>query len=102
MPNIQKLYSESIGRKPLVEASSIHLSPTEESTRKQLKINWLESTITQEIFKELVEEANSLEEAARQLALTYHTTKNHDAIIQNLIRASEIRKILTKYASSST
>jgi uncharacterized coiled-coil DUF342 family protein len=98
--NIQKIYSESIGRKPKEDSVVHSLSPEADAARLQARMNWLESTITQEIFRDLQNKVVELETQARQLACSYHQHNNHQQIIALLIRADEARKVIDTYASA--
>jgi hypothetical protein len=98
--NIQKIYSDSIGRVAKEDLESASISPAEDASRFQARMSWLESTITQEIFKEVRDEITSLESKARDLACSYPVHQNHQQIINALVRAEELRKVVTKYASA--
>lgn len=97
MPNLSKIYTEACGIHIPGEVP-LPTSPAEDATRMQLKSNWLESTVTQELIKALTEEVTNLETMARQMAVGYPSNQNHLAIIQYLVKADTIRKIIEKYA----
>ena len=69
---------------------------------KGIKIQWLQEEPTQEFFKSLSRQIESLETQARNLACAYHINNNHQEIIQLLIRAVELRNIKQTYGSVST
>lgn len=71
------------------------------TSKLMLKQQWHEHGITQELLKQFSDEIVSLEQRARELACTYPTHKNHDEIIQLLVRSSEIRKLNKVYGRSS-
>ena len=97
--NIQKIYSDTIGRKPKEELGEPIKSPAEDASSFQARMQWLESTITQDVFKNIKDEIVFLEAQARTLACTYPTHQNHQQIIHALVRAEELRKVIDKYAS---
>lgn len=76
------------------------ISPAEDAGRKQAKINWLESSITQEVIKDMHTQATEFIELAVRHAVSYPTAKNHDIIIQLLVRADQTRKLVNKYATT--
>lgn len=73
-------------------------SPAEDAARKQLKLVWLESTVTQEIIKDLGNEADTLIEQAIAVAVDYPQSQNHLRIVQCLVKANQIRNTINKYA----
>ena len=81
MPNLSSIYTELIAH-----------------DKHQSRLNWRNSTVTQEIFSEMEEQVISLERQARDLACTYHQHQNHQQIIQLLVRANELRKLIATYA----
>ena len=76
-------------------------SPAEDATRKQLKLSWIQSTVTQEIFASMNNEAQALIDSAIALAVAYPTSQNHLQIINNLVRVDAIRKVINTYGRAS-
>lgn len=73
-----------------------------EVIKKTLIVQWNKDGVTQQLFKDLTKEIDSLETLAREKACGYHVTQNHLEIINLLVRATELRKIKETYASSSS
>lgn len=65
-----------------------------DATRANLKANWLQSTVTKEFLASLKQQADELDEQARNAAWTYSTDKNADRIVQLLVRSQQIHKII--------
>lgn len=74
--------------------------PERDASRIELMHSWLSSTVTQELFEQLSSKADELEKQARELACTYHQHQNHQHIISCLIKATELRKVITDYGSA--
>jgi hypothetical protein len=74
---------------------------TEAEVKDQLKyslhIDWLQREVTKEMFKQLSQQIDELENRARDLACTYHQQTNPHEMINCLVRASELRKIKETY-----
>ena len=98
--NVAKIYSDSVGRVPQ-EPKQESKSPAADAARLQALTNWLESTITQELFKTANERINALVEQAITAASSYPTTKDSETVIQELVRADELRKLMNTYANRS-
>lgn len=109
MPNLASLYSNSAGRKELLETQQ-EITPdgtlkskeqkkasdaSENAARKSAKHSWLNSTITQEVMKDLRARELELIDSAIQLAINHPTDMSHD-IIAKLVRVSEIRELINK------
>lgn len=109
MPNLSKIYSDIIGKTELAEkraklkqqAEGIEVSPARDAARIQAKVDWLQSTITEEIFTNIGDEIQILEKQARDHACSYWNTNNHMIIITMLIRAAELRRFIEKYGKSN-
>lgn len=109
MPNLAKIYHQSCGRvppSPEQEESSqfvgeqtqqIEKPQQVDAVRQQLKISWLQSTVTEEMVKSLSNDRDSLLKQAINLAETYQTNGNHQQIINCLIKASTIGKVIEQY-----
>ena len=76
-------------------------SPAEEATLAQQKFDWVQSPVTQSVFKALHDEASDLINTSIALSVAYPTTQNHLQIIHNLVRVNQINNILNKYAKAS-
>jgi hypothetical protein len=77
------------------QAAQLAGSPAGES----IKDNWLTSTPTQNLVADLTSQANSLIESSISLADSNHIIENSKQIIHNLIRVSEIRKLIQTVTS---
>ena len=97
MANLAKIYSDATRVLKPNEVAPENISPAEDATRIQLKINWLESEVTQKIFKEIDSQIQSLEEQARKLAVDYAQHNNHYRIIKLLIESDTLRKVLKEH-----
>jgi hypothetical protein len=74
-------------------------SLAEDASRTQAKINWLESTVTQEIFKAIQQEAIDADEQAHALAEV--TPSNYLLIVKQLQKSTTLRSILKTYGSTN-
>jgi len=61
---------------------------------------WLSSSRTQQVFKELLAQSDSLVADAIGLALVNHQSDNNKQIVHKLIEANMLRKVVGKYASN--
>lgn len=77
------------------------VSPTEQKMAMQAQSNWIRSHQTAKVFEAIGKEIEELEAQARNFAVTYHEHNNHQQIIQRLIRADELRKIIKTYGRIS-
>lgn len=101
MPNIAAIYNDAIRVKSEEDEPKKSSSLTsKDPVRIQSEINWQNSTITKEFFSSLEQRINELETQARNNAVAYPQTKNHESIVQALIRSDELRKILTTYGTN--
>lgn len=94
MSNIAKLYTD------LTSGPAIEPPIKEEildAGLQQLKLNWIQSTITQEVFKGLIEDEKQLLDKAIGLA----TSSNPDTLklIQILVRVDTIRRLRTEFSN---
>jgi hypothetical protein len=90
---MSKLYERAIGNIEEV------VPPTEQDAMTaQAKMNWLQSTVTQEMFKNLHKQSESLLSSAMDLAVANHSTDNNKQIVHKLIEASVLRKVIKDYA----
>ena len=71
-----------------------NISPAEDASRAQRKMDWMQSTHTENLIKKYTEEINNLIAQAMVLATTYSSHQNHFEIINKLIRANELRKLI--------
>lgn len=69
-------------------------SPTAHRMSIQARSNWIRDTQTQEFFKKLSNDINTLEKEARQLACQYPQHQNPWGIINRLVRAEELRNLI--------
>lgn len=92
MSNIAKLYNE-------LTSSPEEVLPEEvlDAGAKELKFNWLNSSITQEVFKSIVEDENQLISYAIEQACK----KSPDAmlLVQVLIRVDTLRKLRKDFSN---
>ena len=95
--NTSKIYSQAIGRVPKEEQQI----EKEDAASAQAKFDWLQSTITQQMFKELSDEVQLLLNQAVDMSVSYHEKKNHEQIINTLVRVATLRKVITNYATKS-
>ena len=86
---------ESTKEVPVQQASL-----AEDAARTQAKINWLESTVTQEIFQKIQSNIQSLEQQARELAEA--TPPNTLLIVKLLQQSTTLRKFITTYGNTTT
>ena len=63
--------------------------------------NWLRTSMTQRLFKELSQQIDELENRARDLACNYHQQQNPHEIVNCLVRAAELRKLKEIYGRIS-
>lgn len=63
------------------------------------RIEWLQSTGTQDMIKELKQESEALVSGAIALATVNHQSDNSKQIVHKLIEANVLRKLVGKYAS---
>jgi hypothetical protein len=102
MGNLHKIYSDAIGRVISKEKQEEPFSPAEDATSKQIKINWLQSTTTNQMFSSIGREIEVLIEQAITDACSFHNHGNSQRIIDALIRADQLRKVINKYGDNST
>ncbi len=91
MPNLPSLYTQ-LTTAHAVSAPPVEPQPEEDAGHQQLRVNWLQSTITQELMDKQGEECSKLLQEAIDLAVTH---RNPERIIQNLIRVDTLRKVMT-------
>ena len=71
--------------------------PEEDATRFNARIQWVQSTITQEHIVNISNEVAELIKQSVELSVSYPQHKNADKIIQNLVRVDTLEKILLSY-----
>ena len=88
--------------RPVEQREEVPVQPSlaEDAARTQAKINWLESTVTQEIFKKIQDNIQSLEQQARELAEA--TPPNTLLIVKLLQQSTTLRKFITTYGNTTT
>lgn len=80
------------------EAQEVPVSAIQESeARTQVKHQWKQSTVTQELVLSVKKEINDLIVSSISLAVSYPQTSNHQQIVQNLIRVDSLQKLLDTY-----
>lgn len=96
MSNIAKLYTDLTSGPPIEQPTG----PDEslDAGLKQLKWNWVQSTITQEVFKELTNDEKELIDKAIGLA-TGQNNINVNLIIQLLTRVDTIRRLKVSFSN---
>ena len=67
--------------------------------KKQLKINWLHSSVTQEMISSIHDEIEENMTLALELANGYSVNKNADKIVQVLNHINSLKKVLATYVS---
>lgn len=92
-----RAYSHAVGY--LEESESTLPEPNLELVQE--RINWLNSSVTAKLVKDLSSYAEELELQARNSACCYHQHTNHQNVIQLLVRAAEIRKVINAYIKES-
>lgn len=98
MPNLSKLYSDAI-RLESNDDRQQEMPSIKDPARIQAEINWQNSTITKQFFSSIEAEIIELEKQARNLAVSFPQHTNHNQIVQLLIRAAELRKLVDRYAT---
>lgn len=101
-----QIYSEATGKAQRAREKLEEEKPLEEEKdagRAQLEIQWLQSTITQEMFFALHESKKKLSEVNVALALQHgvQTVDNSKQIVHNLIRIDTINNIINTYGKLS-
>lgn len=90
------LYTELTKLPP--EVQEVPVSAVQESeARTQVRHQWKQSTVTQELVQSLKQEINDLIVSSISLAISYPQTSNHQQIVQNLIRIDTLQKLLDTY-----
>ncbi len=108
MPNFQKIYSNAIGRVSLLEreqeqkAKEETKEQIEASARTQIRLDWLQSTITQELFSTIGKQVEDYLAQAELLAISYPSHQNHQQIIHALVKANTLRKVIESYGRSKS
>lgn len=92
-----KVIAEQAGTTEKQLKSSVISSPANDAFLAQEKMDWLQSSVTSHVFKQLSVQIEELESRARQLAVNYHNNGNHHEIIALLIRADTLRKFKETY-----
>lgn len=85
----------------LTPEESVPQSDSVDAARYQLRINWLQSTITREMVDAISGERDSLVRQAIQQACSYPQHTNHHQIIQLLVRADALQKVIETYATTA-
>jgi hypothetical protein len=76
-------------------------SLVEDAGKIQAKLNWLASTVTQEIFADINKKILEKEEQARVLAGTYHNHQNPLLIVKLLVETTTLRKVIDDYVRTN-
>lgn len=66
-------------------------------TKRILKVQWLNQTVTNDMFTAIGSSIDELENRARQLAYTYNVEQKYLEIINLLVRAQELRNLRNTY-----
>lgn len=72
-----------------------------DAVRFQLRVNWLQSTITREMVDAISKERDSLVKQAIQQACSFPQHQNYHQIIQQLVRADALQKVIETYATTT-
>ena len=96
--NTAKIYAKGTGQEAQPsdeEVAQKNASLMEEQNKKASKEAWRRHPLTREFFFEINSEVSKLDNLARELAMNYHQTNNHNVIIQTLVKAETLRKLVT-------
>ena len=93
--NQAKLYSDATS---LPDEKAPAVDTPEQAMHKQLILNWRNDAITRIKVAELEKQITELLEEATQLAVSYPQTNNHQQIVQKLVKADTLRKVVDSYA----
>jgi len=88
-------YEKAIGKQPTPQEPE----QEEDAGKVNSRLAWLSSERTQEVFKELLNDSNTLVADAMGLALINHQQDNSKQIVLKLVQADCLRKVVNKYAS---
>ena len=87
---IGKIYRDAIMPSIIEEPKEVKVEQKEEgAVTQQIKIQWLASSVTEELIKSLEIKKEELLNKAINFAITFSEHKNHDRIIDALIRYDE-------------
>ncbi len=98
MSNLAKIYSDVTGRTERAEARAekVSQSPAEDAAKTQVRLNWLQSDVTQQLFKEVNDEILRLEQSADAIATSAEPSL---ILLVNLhARAKTLKELLKRYA----
>lgn len=99
--NTVKIYSKAIGTPVDDSIVQVKLQQQTNKADRQASIQqWKQHPLTKEFFSKINNDIAELDNEARELAFNYHQTNNHDAIIQRLLRASTLRKVIEETHSN--
>lgn len=106
MADISRLLNEASGRGEQVrrrlesDEPKKEFSPAEDAAKKQAYINWLSSTITEEMFVTIGLQAKGLEQAATDLAINSISEEARIKVTHLLIKARALREIIEKFGKT--
>lgn len=105
--NAAELYKHATGKVPEQAVETILKSKITLATEAQKEEiswrSWLSHPVTAQFFADIETQISELDSSARELALNYHNTQNHQAIITALIKSATLRQIQeTTNAKSQT
>ena len=82
------------------ELEELNQAPVEgDAVAIQARIDWVQSSGTQALVKALTNDSNILVADAIKLALVNHQQDNSKHIVQKLVEANCLRKVMEKYVS---
>lgn len=95
--NPAAIYKQATGKvseeaKEQIVKQKVELA-TEQQKEKISIASWLTHPVTKTFFAELETQISKLDNEARELALNYHLTQNHQTIVTTLIKSATLRKL---------
>lgn len=93
MSNIAKIYNDLVSLPVDAETEQESL----DVGAKELKWNWLNSTVTQEVFKSIIEDESKLIDYA--IAEACKSAPNGTMLIQILVRVDTLRKLRKEFSN---
>lgn len=103
MADISRLLNEASGKAAQVakrleeEKKQEHFSPAEDAGKKQAKLNWLGSTITEEMFLAIGTQSKQLVDNALEYAGQASDEEGRIKVIHLLIKAKALRDIISQF-----
>lgn len=98
--NTAKIYAQASGQVDRAselkdELQRKQVAGAEEQAARQISIsNWLANPMTKDFFSNIQNNITELDNRARELALSYPTSNNHQEIILLLVKSATLRQIM--------